>query len=68
MKMNEARLKRRAADLDVKIWRGYDLDFKHNWVVEFDNKEHIYLDYTESALEAFIVAIERDDKLRRLGI
>lgn len=58
----------RAAKIGIQIWRGYDTGFQHNWVVEIARGEHIYLEYTQQALKELVIAIERDQKLKQLGI
>lgn len=58
----------RAAKIGIQIWRGYDIGFQHNWVVEIARGEHIYLEYTQQALNELVIAIERDQKLKQLGL
>lgn len=58
----------RAQKIGTHIWRGYDLNFQHNWVIEFPGKKHMYIEYTEEALSAFVTALERDFKLKQLGL
>lgn len=58
----------RASKIGTHIWRGYDLNFQHNWVIELPGKKHMYIEYTEEALTAFVVALERDEKLKALGL
>lgn len=58
----------RAQKVGTFIWRGYDTGFQHNWVIELPGKKHMYIEYTQEALTAFVVALERDYKLKQLGL
>jgi hypothetical protein len=58
----------RASKIGTNIWRGYDIGFQYNWVVELQNKKRMYIEYTEEALTALVVSLEREDKLKQLGL
>lgn len=59
----------KAHELGYEIWRGYDIKFQYNWVIQTsDKKSTFYVDYTLEDLKQAVLSLEREDKLKQLGL